>query len=134
MECSITCDGTPIGTASIAPLAGLAHAELDVLPLYDAIRYHALEAGGRLRGRLGWNAADGDFAEEFARSWGGGRLAVSDTSGQELGVASVMIIDWETATIATRPRVVVDVRPDMARVEAFLRTLGRDDDGRARGR
>src|SRR6185369_8684983 len=97
MEYSITCDGIPIGRASIAPLFGLAHAEMDALPAYDAVRYHALDARRRFTQVGIWNATEGDFAEEFARRWSGGRLALTDPTGVEIGVASVVIIDWPGA-------------------------------------
>lgn len=130
MDYTITCDGTPIGTAFIAPLAGLAHADLRPLPAYAAIRPRAVEAARQLSAFRTWSAVNGDFAEEFARSWSGGRLAITDVTGTELSVASVMVID--AAAIRHGPRVIVDARPDMARVEAFLRTIGRDDDRRSR--
>jgi len=125
MDYTVTCDGTPVGTAFIAPLAGLAHAELRPLPAYAAIRHHALAAGRKLHERDHFSATNGDFAEEFACRWGGGRLAIMDATGTELRVASVMIIE-------PRPRVIVDARPDMARVEALLHTIGRDGGGRSR--
>ncbi|HTE47059.1 MAG TPA: hypothetical protein VK636_17560, partial [Gemmatimonadaceae bacterium] len=88
MRYQVTSDGTPIGTADIEALIGLAHAQLDALPAYAAVRYFALDAGQRFQ-RIGiWNAANGDFAEEFARAWAGGRLAICDLKGAELGVAS----------------------------------------------
>jgi hypothetical protein len=131
MRYQVTSDGTPIGTIEIEPLIGLAHAELYALPAYAAVRYFALDAGQRFRHVGIWNATKGDFAEEFARAWAGGRLAVCDLKGAELGVASVVIIDWEGTPKDFRPRVVIDARPDMARIEAFLRTVGRGGDGRS---
>ena len=125
MDYTVTCDGTPVGTAFIAPLAGLAHADLRPLPAYAALRHHALAAGRNLHLRQHWSAVDGDFAEQFARSWGGGRLSIMDATGTEVNVASVVLVE-------PRPRVIVDARPDMARVEAFLRTVESDGGGRAR--
>jgi hypothetical protein len=125
MDYTVTCDGTPVGTAFIAPLAGLAHADLRPLPGYAAIRHHALAAGRKLHRRQPWSAVNGDFAEEFARSWGGGRLSIMDATGTELSVASVMLIE-------PRPRVIVDARPGMARVEASLCTIASDGGGRSR--
>jgi hypothetical protein len=129
MNYTVTCEGTPVGTAFIEPLVGLAHAGFQPLPAYDTIRHHALAAATSLalRGSRFWSAMNGDFAEEFAHSWGGGRLAIVDATGTELGVASVMLVDWTTIR-----RIIVDARPDMARVEAFLRTIGHDDDDRSR--
>jgi hypothetical protein len=132
MEYRILCDGLPIGTASIVPLAGLAYGRLDPAPGYEYVRPHAIAAGRRLN-RVGiWDPLRGDFAEEFARAWEGGRLALTDLLGDELAVASVVIIDWERSGGLPRPLVIVDARPDMARVEAFLRTLGPSDDDKSR--
>lgn len=97
---------------------------------YAAVRESAVEAGLKLRDRQHWDARMGDFAEEFARTWGGGRLALNDPAGTEIAVASVMIVDGTRARHG--PRVIVDARPDLARIEAFLRTIGRDEDGRSR--
>jgi len=66
MDCTVTSDGIPIGTAFIAPLAGLAHADLRPLPAYDAVRHHALEAARQLRELRSWSALNGDFAAAFA--------------------------------------------------------------------
>ena len=132
MECRITCDGVPIGQAMIEPFSGIAHAVLEPSPAYDGIRFHAIEAGRRLRQARGWSHIDGDFAEQFAREWSGGRLAICDDELDELAVASVVVLDWAPETAPSRAHVVVDLRPDMARIEAFLITIGRDDGGRSR--
>jgi len=133
MRCTITCDGTPVGTVDVDPLSGLAHAHLHTFPAYDNIRDDAVEAAQYLRGSRSWSVTDGDFAETFARSWGGGRLALCDSQGVELGVASVVIIDWVAPSSPVPwPRVVIDARPDMARIEAFLGALGRKGGGRSR--
>jgi hypothetical protein len=132
MTYSITCDGLPVGIARIVPLFGLAHGELQALPAYEHIRYHAIAAGLRIRNAGIWDAIAGDFAEELARGWEGGRLALNDALGVELAVASIVIIDWEQRAEGASPRVVVDVRPDMARVEAFLRTIRPSGDDKSR--
>jgi len=132
MEYWIVCDGLPIGTARIAPFAGLAHGELQPVPGYERIRHHAVAAGHRLLDAGFWSSVNGDFAEEFARAWEGGRLALTDHFGNELAVASVVIIDWEHTGNRPPARVVVDVRPDMARIEAFLRTMRPSGDDRSR--
>lgn len=132
MDYRILCDGLPIGTAHIAPLSGLAYGRLEPNSAYECVRHHAIAAGRRLI-RVGiWNPLRGDFAEEFARAWEGGRLALSDLLGEELSVASMVITDWERTGKFPLPLVIVDVRPDMARVEAFLRTLGPSDDDNSR--
>jgi hypothetical protein len=121
-----------IGMASVDSLTGLAHAYFRALPAYTAVRHSALETARRIRRTSLWTPTDGDFAEELARSWSGGHLAMSDSNGAELSVASVVIADPGGTTGGMWPRVIIDARPDMARVEAFLRTLGRDDGGRSR--
>ena len=128
MPCVITCSGIPIGEASVTPFAGLAHASLEPLPAYESVRFNAVTAGARLRDRQHWPATAGDFAEEFARAWDGGRLAVTDVHGTEVAVASVIVLE----NAAGRVAVVIDARPDMARVEALLRTIGRGGDDRSR--
>ncbi|HEY9225370.1 MAG TPA: hypothetical protein VIP11_01905 [Gemmatimonadaceae bacterium] len=94
------------------------------LAAFGSIREHAIDAAHRLQTLRIWNSLEGDFAEQFARAWAGGRLALVDSLGGEVGVASIVIIG------TARPVVVVDARPDMARVEAFLRTIGGDSTGR----
>jgi hypothetical protein len=128
----VTCDGIPIGVASIASLNGLAHAELEPLPAYAAVRGDARTAALRLADVGLWRAVDGDFAETFAQEWLAGRLALCDATGAELGVASVMVVDWSPSGSEPHPRAIVDARPDMSRIEAFLHTLGRDGGGRSR--
>jgi hypothetical protein len=132
MEFRIICDGIPIGTTSIFPLVGLAHAELEALPAYERVRYHALAAGRRLLDVGIWNVTNGDFAEEFARAWEGGRLGLTDDAGDEIAVASIVVIDWEHRSTSLKPRAVVDARPDMARVGAFLRRIRRGGGDRSR--
>jgi hypothetical protein len=128
----VTCDGIPIGVASIASLNGLAHAELEPLSGYEAVRGEARAAALRLGAVDLWRAIDGDFAETFAQEWHAGRLALCDATGAELGVASVMVVDWSLPDSAPHPRTIADARPDMSRVEAFLHTLGRDGGDRSR--
>ena len=132
MDYYVTCDGIPIGVASIASLNGLAHADLEPLPGYATVRGDARAAALRLGDIDLWRPIDGDFAETFAQEWYAGRLALCDATSAELGVASVMVVDWSLPDGAPHPRVIVDARPDMSRVEAFLHTLGRDGGGRSR--
>ncbi len=132
MPCWITCDGVPIGRATIEPFSGIAHAVLEPSTAYDGIRFHAIEAGQRVRQSRAWSHIDGDFAEQFAREWSGGRLAICDDELEELAVASVVVVDWALETAPSRAHVIVDLRPDMSRIEAFLLTIGRDDGGRSR--
>jgi hypothetical protein len=130
MEYSITCNGTPIGTAVVLSLAGLAHADLRPLPAFSVVFGHADAAARELREIRLWDTAASDFADQFARTWTGGRLALVDTSGEEVATASVMVV---TGTrVRHGPRVIVDARPDMARVEALLRGRGVDGGGQSR--
>ena len=130
MDYSVTCDGTPIGVAFIAPLAGLAHADLRPLSAYAIVQADAADAERELREIRLWDVVAGDFAEEFARTWSGGRLALVDPTGTEIAAASVMVVNGTRARHG--PRVIVDVRPDMSRVEAFLRTIAPNGGGRSR--
>jgi len=133
MEYTITCNGSPIGVADLPPLVGLVHAAVRPLAGYAAVRDHASRAAAQLgHGRWLWPAVKGDFAEEFARTWGGGRLALIDALGDEIAVASVMVLDWADVGIRLGAQVIVDARPDMARVEAFLLTLDGGGGGRSR--
>lgn len=116
----------------IAPLAGLAHGDVDVVAAYASIRFHAIEAGAQLRERRHWRAQDGDFAEAFADAWNGGRLALTDSEGVELTVASVVVVEDRRSLSGHGPVVIADARPDMARAEAILRTTLRNGDDRSK--
>lgn len=126
MDYVVTCDGAPIGVVFIPTLTGLPHAELRPTAAYESVRDHAVQAAMRLARMPSPHPYEGDFAEAFARTWTGGRLAIADMTGDEISVSSVMIIDGRI------PRVIVDARPDMARIEAFIHTIGRGGGGRRR--
>ncbi len=132
MHCWITCDGTPVGTANLAPIAGLAHAVMEPVDAYASIRFHAIEAGAQLRECRHWDPQDGDFAEAFAHAWNGGRLALTDPERAELAITSVVVVEDGLSLTQRGPVVIVDARPDMARVEAFLRTTLRNGDDRSK--
>jgi hypothetical protein len=130
MEYTITCDGVPIGTAWFAPLSGLAHADLRSLPAYAAIHQHANAAAQRLMDNRVQEARYRDFAEDFARTWTGGRLAVVDPRGSAVAAASVMIVN--ATRVRAGPRVIVDMRPDTARADAILREMPAGSGDRSR--
>ena len=124
MDYLVTCEGTPIGTVSIPVLAGLPHAELRPNSRYESVRSDAIAAWRRLHS-LRPGVVPGDFAEWFAATWTAGRLAIEDPYGEEVAVASVMIVGYNT------PRLVVDARPDAARMGAAIRPTHRGG-GRSR--
>ena len=70
-----------------------------------------------------WLAVNGDFADEAASRWSGDRLALEDLTGRELGVNNLVVVEFPAPVGGSAIRVVADFRPDMARVEAFLRTI-----------
>jgi hypothetical protein len=123
----VTCAGIVIGSAEFPSLAGVAHARLDPDPGYPFAARAALKLGAELSGGLYWPADRGDFSDEASRRWNGDRLALLDELGRELGVNNVTVVEYPTRR-GTGPIVVVaDFRPDLARVEAFLRTIGPTD-------
>ena len=125
MDYLVTCDGTPIGTVSIPVLSGLPYAELQANYAYESVRDDATAATLRFA-RMNYGRYTGDFAEAFARTWTGGRLGLTDLNGDEIAVASVMILANRS------PRVIVDARPDTARSGAALGPVDRVDGARTR--
>ena len=92
---------------------------------------HALTQAECLRGKLdvlivdyhlGNGLTGTEVAEEFARGWRGGPLGFGDSTGRDVAVASVVIV--ESGVGRDGGPVVVNARPAMARVEALLRTTG----------
>lgn len=128
MRLRVTCAGVEVGWADFEPAAGVAHAMLDPGPGYPLAAAAAQAMGRMLAVSQYWPATAGDFADAATARWEGDRLALEDALGQELGVAGITLIERWAADAALRdpPLVVIvaDFRPDMARVEAFLRTLG----------
>lgn len=125
MRVRVTCSGVLIGFAEFEPPDGLAHTILSPAPGY-ALASAASQALARDLGKTQhWSAYEGDFADVAAARWEGGRLALEDETQQELGVANVVVLEYPAiGQAAPVIRVVADFRPDLARVEAFLRTLG----------
>ena len=128
MWCIVLHDGVPIGNVHFDPPSGVAHAPLVASSGYDRLRDTAERAALALGTTQRWSALWGDFAEVFAREWQHhGRLALADLDGRELGVNNLVVLARFGG-----PVVVADFRPDLARVEAFLRTIDGDGEGRSR--
>ena len=120
-------DGVPIGEANLDPPSGIAHARMSARAAYARIQHVAEAAGLDLADIHLWRPVWGDFAEVFAMRWERGRLALADERGVELGVTNLVLIERLGESI-----IIADFRPDLARVEAFLRTLGDAGGGRSR--
>jgi len=124
MRVNVTCAGIVIGSAEFVPASGLAHAVLEPGPGY-AFAAAAAQALGRDLSRTQiWLATNGDFADEAASRWSGERLALEDLVGRELGVNNLVVVEFAAPEGAAVIRVVADFRPDMARVEALLQSIG----------
>jgi hypothetical protein len=128
MWCTVLHDGVPIGIVCFDPPSGVACASLVATRGYDRVRDTARRVALALGATQPWSALQGDFAEEFARQWQeDGRLALADLEGRELGVNNLVVLERFHG-----PVVVADFRPDLARVEAFLRTVSDGGKGRSR--
>jgi hypothetical protein len=133
MVVTVTCAGIPIGTADFDPPEGLAHAALRINSAYGLASPAARVLALSLRHLECWSSLDGDFADFASSRWEGPRLALEDETGRELGVTNLIVLETDIRHPDCAPvRIVADFRPDLARVEAFLRTLGTDGGGRAR--
>lgn len=132
MFISVTCAGVVIGSADLEPAAGLAHATLDAGPGYAIAAAAARALGERLRRTQYWSALQGDFAASVARDWEGDRLALEDDLGRELAVNNIAIIEYPATAREIPIRLVADFRPDLARVEALLRSIDPAGGGRTR--
>ena len=124
MHVRVTCAGIVIGTAEFLPATGLAHAPLEPGPGYPFAASAARALGRDLSVRQFWSPMAGDFADEAAARWTGDRLALEDVAGRELGVNNLVVVECPTRVGDSPIKVVADFRPDLARVEAFLRTVG----------
>jgi len=124
MHFRVTCAGIVIGTAEFVPAAGLAHAPLEPGPGYPFAAAAAWALGQDLGRRQFWPRTAGDFADEAAARWTGERLALEDVTGRELGVNNLVVVEFPAGMGGATITVVADFRPDLARVEAFLRTVG----------
>ena len=128
----VTCAGVVIGTAHFDPPQGLAHSPLSPSSEYTIAGNAARILGQYLDGRRVWSG-EGDFADAFAASWAGGRLALEDLTGRELGVANIVVIEGNPARLGgTAVRVVADFRSDLARVHSRIRPRAAGDGTRTR--
>lgn len=121
---NVTCAGITIGAADFVPASGLAHARLDPAPGYTFASAAAQALGRDLSHTQPWLPGNGDFADEATRRWSGDRLALEDPVGRELGVNNLVVVELPAPIGGSAIRVVADFRPDMARVEALLQTIG----------
>ena len=124
MRVRVTCAGIIIGSAEFVPASGLAHAPLEPESGYPLAAAAAQALGHELSRTQFWLAVNGDFADEAASRCSGDRLALEDLTGRELGVNNLALVELPALVGGSAIRVVADFRPDMARVEAFLRTIG----------
>ena len=133
MVVRITSAGVVIGTAEFEHPRGLAHAVLRPTPDYAAVSLAAREIGRRLALTEYHSPRDGDFADVVAARWGAERLALEDTTGRELAINNVVIIETPTfAPDGSFVRVVADFRSDLARTEARVMSPGTMGGGRNR--
>lgn len=119
MQLSVTCSGVVIGSAEFDPPEGLAHAPLITSAGFAMAAYAAWELGEHFVTGQYWSPLFGDFAAAAAGRWTGGRLALQDFAGEELSVNNLAVVFNRRGI-----HVVADFRPDLARVEAFLKMLG----------
>ena len=124
MRVNVTCAGIIIGAAEFEPASGLAHAPLEPAPGYLFAAASAQALGNDLGHTQLWLSVNGDFASEAAGRWSGDRLALEDLMGRELGVNNLVVVEFPAPVGGAAIRVVADFRPDMARVEALLQTIG----------
>ena len=112
----VTCAGILIGTADFDAPVGLAHAALSPTLGYPIAAPMAEALGEELAETRLWSVGAGDFADALARRWKGGRLALQDSTGRELAVANVVVLEWPMG--ARLARVVADFRADAGQVAA----------------
>lgn len=132
MVVRVTCAGVLIGTAEFDPPEGLASANLAPGPGYALAAQAARVLGREFATTQYWTPLERDFADAIATRWEGGRLALEDSTGRELGVNNIVVLEGPPGgPDGSLVRVVADFRPDLARAEAFLRELDTEGDGRA---
>ena len=126
----VTCAGVQIGSASLDPSPGLAHARLFPTAGYVLAASAAQVLGYQLTLTRYWPAFAGDFADAVAARWQGGPLALEDVTGRELGVD--LVIFEESCGGPGIVHVVADFRSDRGGVAARVPALGAGGRGRAR--
>ena len=126
----VTCAGVQIGSASLDPSPGLAHARLFPTAGYVLAASAAQVLGYQLTLTRYWPVFAGDFADAVAARWQGGPLALEDVIGRQLDVD--LVIFEETCGGPGIVHVVVDFRSESGRVAARVPALGTRGRGRAR--
>jgi hypothetical protein len=122
-----------IGTAELDTPQGVAHAALAQTLAYGQAVAAAQTLGRRFALTQFWSSESGDFADIAASLWEGGRLALEDMTGRELGVNNIVVLEGVASVDgAGAIRVVADFRSDMARVAARLGTNGLGGGNRTR--
>ena len=132
MHVRVTCAGVVIGAAEFNPADGLAHARLTPSIDYAIAAAAAQELGYEFTHTQFWSPILGAFADEAAGRWRGGRLALENETGRELGVNNIAVLERPIEAGTPDVRIVADFRPDLARIEALLRTVGPGGGGRTR--
>jgi hypothetical protein len=133
MVVRVTCGGILSGTAHFDPPEGVAHAPLSPTRAYVLASPAARSLGSQFASTQFWLPSDGDFADVAAARWDGARLALEDTTGRELAVNSILVLDGlPGAPGESTVRVVADFRSDLARAEARLRSTRGGDGKRTR--
>jgi len=89
MHVRVTCAGVVIGAAEFNPADVLAHARLTPSIDYAIAAAAAQELGYGFTHTQFWSPILGDFADEAAGRWRGGRLALENETGRELGVNNI---------------------------------------------
>lgn len=128
----VKCAGVVIGVAEFDPADGLAHAHLTPNIGYEIAAAAAQELGQEFTHTQFWSPILGDFADEAAGRWRGERLALEDEMGRELGVNNIAVLERPIEASTPDLRIVADFRPDLARIEALLRTVGPGGGGQTR--
>ena len=126
----VTCAGVQIGTASLDPSPGLAHARLFPTAGYVLAASAAQVLGYQLALTRYWPAFAGDFADAVAARWQGGPLALEDVTGRELGVD--VVIFEESCGGPGIVHVVADFRSGRGGVAGHVPALGAGGRRRAR--
>ena len=124
----VTCSGVVVGSADFEPPFGLAHAQLEPTAGYVLVAAAAGEIGALLSRRLVWPRSAGDVADEMARRWSGGRLALMDQTGRELSVTNIVLVQDR----ALGRRVVADVLLPIQSREGWWEGQGGEEKGGGR--
>lgn len=120
----VTCAGVLVGTAEFDLPRGLAHAFLEATAGYACASLSARRMADQVSMTTHWAPGDGDFGAEIAARWSGGRLALEDDTGRELGVNGIVLMEGLPGDLNV-VHVVADFRPDMAQMSATVRPSGR---------